>query len=212
MKHAIMEHFKEQGKRMSNIQKAKKDKLISIIEKYNINVKKYAEELKEQEKAEKEEEKQAEEEREKRRIEYKKEQEKKNKMKEKVKEYLDKKKISLTFLQRRRINLNHLEEELYFKNNADKIDFERRQNEASAYKIANKAYGENTFDLIHNDYGLKIIFKHSSRELFSLQPMGRNYKTTQLQFARYYNEDHELAKYYLTRTKKKRNENVIDVK
>ena len=50
MKYAITDHFAEQGKRMSTLTKAKKDNLISIIEKYNIDVEKYAKELKEQEK------------------------------------------------------------------------------------------------------------------------------------------------------------------
>ena len=70
MKYAITEHFAEQGKRMCNLAKAKKDNLISIIEKYDIDVNKYAIELKEQEKAEKEEARKEEEERKQREIKY----------------------------------------------------------------------------------------------------------------------------------------------
>tara|TARA_Y100000401_G_C8323583_1_gene226846 strand:- start:65 stop:634 length:570 start_codon:yes stop_codon:yes gene_type:complete len=49
MRDMIKNHFAKQGKKMSNISKAKKDKLLEIIEKYNIDENIYREELKQEE-------------------------------------------------------------------------------------------------------------------------------------------------------------------
>jgi len=158
MKYAITEYFAEKGKRMTNVTKAKKDVLMSIIKKYNIDVDKYAIEVKEQEKQEKEQRKRDEEEREKRRIEYKKMKEKIKKNQEKVKKYLEEKKISLTHLQKRRINMKNLKQELYFKNNADKIKEGKIQREKDAINFGNKICGVGNFSIENNEYGgIKII-------------------------------------------------------
>jgi len=207
MKYAITEHFAEQGKRMSNLTKAKKDNLISIIEKYNIDVEKYAKELKEQEKEAKEEAKRQAEEWKQREIQWKKRDEENKKNAEKVKKHLLENRISLTFLQKRRINMEILKQELYFKNNADKIKEGKIKRVKDATFMGNQTYGCGNFTIQEDDIsgGVKIVPNRECGMVrnihFDIMTMDSYQldKNDELYMVRKYKEEYELKKYYLYR-------------
>lgn len=162
LKYAIAEYFAEQGKRMCNLAKAKKDSLIKIIEKYNIDVNKYAIVFKQEEKEEKDEaKKQAkidEEEQKQREIKYQERMQKERDNRDKVKKHLEDKNISLTHLQKRRINLLNLKQEVYFKDNADNIKEGKERRIKDATAMGNNVYGFNNFTVAISRFGgLEII-------------------------------------------------------
>ena len=162
LKYAIAEYFAEQGKRMCNLAKAKKDSLIKIIEKYNIDVNKYAIVFKEEEKEQKDEaKKQAkidDEEQKQREIKYQERMQKEKDNRDKVKKHLEDKNISLTHLQKRRINLLNLKQEVYFKDNADNIKEGKESRIKDATSMGNKVYGFNNFTVAISRFGgLEII-------------------------------------------------------
>jgi len=211
MKYAITEHFAEQGKRITNLTKAKKDKLISYIDKNNIDVDKYAKQLKEQEKAEKEEMEREREEMEREQIKWKKKEEEAKKTIEKIKQIWEEKNISLTFLQKRRVNMEMLKQELYFKNNADKIKQAKIEQRERAISLGNKTYGYGKFNIEETTSGLRIVPKIQCGMIqgfdFELAISGlKLYKDDETWYNSRYRHKHECKYYnYYYKSQKQKN-------